>query len=150
MQNSQAASMHSTFLKSDFEGQLITLCIKGDSKKIPIIAEDESNYTYFLSNCMRYVYSISCSLRSDIPFLYGSFLCNRYGGWGGSSSWRHSWTKLPPSAQRTKNRSQHQRAFHVNALEYFWRETPSIAPCEFKGDGTGRSLRFRTARVIWK
>ena len=58
MQYSQAASMDSAFLKSNFEGQLITLCIK-DNKKILLIAaaiidkEDESNYTYFLRNCMR-------------------------------------------------------------------------------------------------
>ena len=59
MKYSQAASMDSAFLKSDFERQLITLCIKDDNKKILLIAaaivdkEDESNYTYFLSNCMR-------------------------------------------------------------------------------------------------
>ena len=58
MQYSQAASMDSVFLKSDFEGQRITLCIKDDNKKILLIAavivdkEDENNYTYFLSNCM--------------------------------------------------------------------------------------------------
>ena len=51
--------MDSAFLKSDFEGQLITLCIKDDNKKILLIAaaivdkEDESSYTYFLRNCMR-------------------------------------------------------------------------------------------------
>ena len=50
MQNSQAASTDSAFLKSDFEGQLITLCIKDDNNKIRLIAaaivdkEDESNY----------------------------------------------------------------------------------------------------------
>ena len=41
--------MDSTFLKSDFEGQLITLCIQDDNKMILLIAaasvdkEDESN-----------------------------------------------------------------------------------------------------------
>ena len=58
MQNTQMANMDSVFLKSDFEGQLITLCIN-DDKKILLIAvvivnkEDESNYTYFLRNGMR-------------------------------------------------------------------------------------------------
>ena len=51
--------MDSAFLKSDFQGQLITLCIKDDNKKILLIAtaivdkEDEGNYTSFLRNCMR-------------------------------------------------------------------------------------------------
>ena len=51
--------MNSAFLKSDFEGQLITLCIEDDNKKILLIVvaivdkEDESNYTYFLRSCMR-------------------------------------------------------------------------------------------------
>ena len=59
MQYSQAPSMDSAFLKFDFEGQLITLCIKDGNKKILLIAvaivdkENESNYTYFLRNCMR-------------------------------------------------------------------------------------------------
>ena len=61
MQSLQVASMDSAFLKSDFEGQLITLCIKDDNKKILLIAaaivdkEDESNYTYFLRNCVNVV-----------------------------------------------------------------------------------------------
>ena len=53
MQNTQMANMDSVFLKSDFEGQLITLCIKYDNKKILVEKEDESNYTYLLGNCMR-------------------------------------------------------------------------------------------------
>lgn len=50
--------MDSAFLKSYFEGQLITLCIKDENKKILLITAviidkvNESNYTYFLRNCI--------------------------------------------------------------------------------------------------
>lgn len=51
--------MDSGFLKTEHRGQLITLCMKDDNNKILLIAaaivekEDESSYTYFLSNCMK-------------------------------------------------------------------------------------------------
>ena len=53
MQNSQAASVDSMFLKSDFEGQLNALCIKDDNKKILLITaaivdkEDEPTRTFY-------------------------------------------------------------------------------------------------------
>lgn len=59
MQNPQAASMDSVLLKSDYKGQLITLCIKDDDKTILLIVktvivnkEDGNNYAYFFRNYM--------------------------------------------------------------------------------------------------
>lgn len=55
----QACSMDAGFIKTEHQGQLITLGIRDDDNKILMVAaaivdkEDESSYTYFLSNCMK-------------------------------------------------------------------------------------------------
>ena len=73
--------MDSAFLKSDFEGQLITLCIKDDNKKILLIAaaivdkEDESNYTYIFRNCIR-----SSAFAAAFNSLQMTFFTDRHKG----------------------------------------------------------------------